>query len=73
MARLKRSIAQEEIKSVTFHLRASVHDKLMALVGPSGSKVGTFEAMTEYLFARRLRNIAKIANRMEDLSLNDPK
>lgn len=65
--RIKRELAGHEVKSFTLHMRADVHDKLEALIGPGGSKVSTIEKMTEYIFARRLR---KIANTMKDNSCN---
>lgn len=60
MSRPKRSLAKEEITPITLHLRSSVHDKLVALAGPSGSKVATVEAITEYIFARRIRKKVRL-------------
>lgn len=65
MARAKRNLVNEEIRAVTLKLRASVHDKMLALAGPSGSKVKIVEEMTEYLFERRQK---RISNTMKDSS-----
>lgn len=67
MPRIKRNLANEEIRAVTLKLRASVHDKMLALAGPSGSKVKIVEEMVEYLHARRERK-KLISNTMKDLS-----
>lgn len=57
--RTKRSIKGEDIVAITLEMRASVHDKLLALMPAGASKVGTIEQMTEYLFAKRLRKISQ--------------
>jgi hypothetical protein len=68
MPRIKRNLADEDIRPVTLKLRASVHDKILLMAGPSGSKVGVVEDMVEYLFARRLRRKMRISNTMNDSS-----
>lgn len=72
MPRVKRNLANEEIRPTTLYLRASVHDKILALAGPSGSKVAIVEEMVEYLFARKLRRKMRITNTMENSSVKAP-
>jgi activator of 2-hydroxyglutaryl-CoA dehydratase len=47
----------EEIVQTTLRMRASVREKLNALIPAGGSVVETIEQMTEYLFAKRMKRV----------------
>jgi hypothetical protein len=57
MSRSKRPMKGEEIVQTTLRMRASVRDKLNALIPAGGSVVETIEQMTEYLFAKRMKRV----------------